>query len=212
VSGIAPVVPPITLLIAEDHPLTLAGLRGVLSSHPSFSIVGEAATGGAAIELHQRLRPDVLLVDLLLPDMTGVEVVRAVRSGAKDARVVVLTSSTGSEDIHRALRAGARAYLTKNATPEQLVQALRDVHAGRRVIPAEVAERLAERPPESDLTERETEVLRRLVAGGSNRAIAETLKLGEATVRTHVSNILLKLGVDDRAAAVAAALRRGIVR
>ncbi len=203
---------PITIAIAEDHPLTLAGLRAVLTSHPSLSLVGEAMTGASAIELHARVKPDVLLVDLLLPDMTGADVVRKVRATAGDARVIVLTSASGSEDIHRALEAGARAYLLKTATPEELVRAIVSVHKGQRVIPDAVAKSLAEREPLSDLTARETEVLQQLVAGGSNKEIAGALGLGESTIHTHVSNIFMKLRVNDRAAAVAAALRRGIVR
>jgi len=208
----APIAKPITIAVAEDHPLTLAGVRAVLTAHPSLSFVGEAMTGAAAIELHARAKPDILLVDLLLPDMTGADVVRAVRATDPEARVIVLTSAMGSEDIHRALEAGARAYLLKTATSEELVQAIVSVHAGGRVIPEEVAKSLAERMPLSDLTPRETDVLRQMVAGGSNKEIAGILGLGAATIHTHVSNIFMKLGVNDRAAAVAAALRRGLVR
>lgn len=203
---------PITIAIVEDHPLTLAGLRAVLTAHPSLSLVGEALDGASAIALHAKVKPDVMLVDLLLPDMTGVDVVRAVRAKAAQARVIMLTSAGGSEDIHRALEAGARAYLLKTATPEELVRSIIEVHRGTRVIPDAVAKSLEERIPESQLTTRETEVLRQLVAGGSNKEIAGALGLAESTIHTHVSNIFMKLGVNDRAAAVAAALRRGIVR
>ena len=192
--------------------MTVAGLRSVLAARDSFRVMWDAATGERALSLCATKPPHVVLVDMLLPDMTGADFIRIARGRAVDARFLVLTSSTGSEHIHRALASGASGYLLKSATPDALMAALESVHAGQRVIPEEVVRRLSERPPESDLTDRELDVLRCLVRGGPNHEIARALGIGVGTVRTHVSHILLKLGATDRAAAVSLALRRGIVR
>jgi two-component system NarL family response regulator len=198
--------------IVEDHPMTTAGLRNLFAGRDRFRVIWDAATGGRALALCVESPPDVVLVDMLLPDMTGADLIRAARGRAVEARFLVLSSSAGSEHIHRALSAGASGYLLKNASADALVGAIESVHAGKKVIPEEVAERLSERPPESDLTDRELDVLRCLVRGGANHEIATTLGIGTGTIRTHISHILLKLGASDRAAAVSIALRRGIVR
>jgi len=203
---------PITVAIVEDHPLTTTGLRNVVASTGRFTVMWDASTGVRALALCEKGAPDVLLLDMLLPDMTGADIIRELRSRGVPSRFLVLTSSAGSENIHRALAAGASGYLLKSASSEALLRALESVHAGQRVIPADVAERLAERAPESDLTPRELDVLTCLIDGGANHDIARALGIGVGTVRTHISRILLKLGASDRAAAVSIALRRGIVR
>jgi len=199
------------LLLAEDHFVTRMGLKAIFGAEPDVEIVAEAETGPDAVALYRKHRPDVAVVDLRMPGLTGVEVVKQVRAEFPEARVVILTGSEGSEGVYRALQAGARAYLLKDARGPELLQALRDVHAGKRVVPPEVALRLAERMPQSDLSPREMDVLRLLTDGRSNKLIADALGLSEATVRTHVSNILSKLGVSDRTQAATEALRRGIL-
>lgn len=203
---------PVTIAIIEDHPLTTAGLRSVIAADGRFTILWDAATGQRALARFEESAPDVALIDMLLPDMTGADVIQELLGRGVVTRFLVLTSAAGSENIHRALAAGAAGYLLKSASSEVLIRALADVHAGHRVIPPDVAQRLSERPPESDLTPREMDVLRCLIRGGANHDIARTLGIGVGTVRTHISQILLKLGAADRAAAVSAALRRGIVR
>ncbi len=203
---------PVTLAIIEDHPLTTAGLRSVIAADSRFTVLWDAATGERALTLCAESSPDVVLIDMLLPDMTGADVIRELLGRGVRSRFLVLTSAVGSENIHRALAAGAAGYLLKSASSETLIRALENVHTGHRVIPPDVAERLSERAPESDLTPREMDVLRCLVSGGANHEIARTLGIGAGTVRTHISRILLKLGASDRAAAVSAALRRGFVR
>jgi two-component system, NarL family, response regulator len=199
------------LLIAEDHFVTRMGLKAVFGAEPDVDIVAEAENGPDAIALYREHRPDIAVIDLRLPGKDGVEIVKEIRAEFQDARIVILTSSEGSEGVYRALQAGARAYLMKDAKGSELVRALRDVHAGKKVLPPEVAVRLAERMPQSDLSPRELEVLRLVADGKSNKRIADALGLSEATVRTHVSNILSKLGVDDRTQAATEALRRGIL-
>ncbi len=202
----------IRVVIAEDHAVTRLGLRCILDGAADLSVVGEAETGSEAVALLARLRPDVALVDLRLPEVDGVAVTTATKEDWPATRVIVLTSSEGSEDIYNALKAGADAYLLKDVRPAALLKTVRDVHAGRRVIPPDVAVRLAERVPQSDLSARERDVLEQIVAGRSNKEAAAALGLAETTVKTHVTAILGKLGVSDRTQAALAAVRRGIVR
>ena len=202
---------PMRVLLAEDHFVTRMGLKAILSAERDIEIVAESETGPATISLFRTHRPDVAIVDLRLPGLSGVEVIKGIRAEFRDARIVVLTASDGSEDVYRALQAGARAYLLKDATGTALVDALRHVHAGRRVVPDEVAQRLAERMPQSALSAREIDVLRLAAGGKSNKRIADILGLSEATVRTHMSHILAKLGADDRTQAATEAMRRGIL-
>lgn len=202
----------LAVLVAEDHALVRVGLATILNAEPDMHVVAEAETGRQAVELFRRHRPDILLVDLLMPELDGVEITTAVRAEFPRARIVLLTGSDTNEDIYRALKAGAQAYLWKSIRPAELVQALRDVAAGRRVIPPAVAQKLAERLPQSDLSARELDVLRAVVRGLANKEIAHELRLSETTVKTHVANILSKLGVEDRTQAATAALQRGIVR
>ena len=205
------IVAAMRILIAEDHFVTRSGLKAILGTAPGVEVVAEAENGADAIALFRTHRPDVAVVDLRLPDMHGVDVIRAIRDEFADARLLVLTATDGSEAIYRALQAGARGYLLKDATGTALVQAIHDVAAGKRVMSPAVAAQLAERMPQSTLTPREIEVLRLVAAGRSNKRVADELGLSEATVRTHVSNILAKLGADDRTQAATEAIRRGIL-
>ena len=199
------------VLIAEDHFVTRSGLKAILGAEHDVEIVAEAENGADAIALFRKHRPDVAVIDLRLPDVNGIDVIRNVRGEFPDARLLVLTATDGSELVYRALQAGARGYLLKDATGSVLVQAVREVAAGKRVMAPAVAAQLAERMPQSELTPREIDVLRLVAAGRSNKRIADELGLSEATVRTHVSNILAKLGADDRTQAATEALRRGII-
>jgi DNA-binding NarL/FixJ family response regulator len=201
----------IRVMIVDDHPLMRVGIAAIIDACADMSVVGQCATGEEAVLLHPRCAPDLVLMDLRLPQMSGVEAIRAIRSQAPHARFVVLTTYEGDEDIYQALEAGARGYLIKGMPHEALIDALRKVHAGRRFLPPPVTRALAARHPESELSPREREVLQLLVAGRSNREIAATLGIKEATVKSHVSVILMRLDVTDRTQAVLAALRRGLV-
>ena len=199
------------VLVAEDHFVTRAGIKTVLATAPDILLVAEAETGTEAIAQCLEHRPDVAIVDLRLPDLSGIDVIKAVRADIPGARFIVLTGSLGSESVYGAIQAGARAYLLKDASGTEIVRALRDVHAGRRVIPPDVAAQLGQWTPRSDLSPREVEVLRLAAGGHSNKRIAALLGLSEATVRTHISNILAKMGANDRTQAATEAMRRGIL-
>jgi len=202
---------PIRVLCVDDHPLMREGIAAMIRSQPDLQLVAEAASGGEAIRRHREHRPDVTLMDLRLPDMSGIDAVIAIRADSPDARVLVLTTFEGDVEIQRALRAGARGYLLKSMPPAELAAAIREVHAGRKRIPPAVAARLAEHLGEEDLTAREREVLERIAAGGRNREVGEELSISEETVKVHVKHIMEKLGARDRTEAVAIALRRGIL-
>ena len=201
----------IRVMIVDDHPLMRVGIAAIIDACADMSVVGQCATGEEAVSLHGICAPDLVLMDLRLPRMSGVEAIRAIRSQAPQARFVVLTTYEGDEDIYQALEAGARGYLIKGMPHEALIDALRKVHAGRRFLPLPVTKALATRHPENELSPREREVLQLLVAGRSNREIAAALGIKEATVKSHVSVILMRLDVTDRTQAVLAALRRGLV-
>ncbi len=202
---------PIRILIVEDHAIVRQGLVALLQTVPEFSVVAEAADGTEAVALFRERRPDVTLMDLRLQKMNGVDAIVKIRSEFPEARIVVLTTFDGDEDIYRALAAGARGYLLKGMTGDELMDAIRVVHAGKSRIPAPVAERLAERMSGPALTGRETDVLRLIVGGNSNKEIAAVLAISEATVKTHINSLLSKLGVTDRTQAATTALQRGIV-
>ena len=202
---------PIRIMIVEDHVVVRQGLAALLRTVPDFSIVAEAADGRQAIELYRRHQPDITLMDLRLPQMNGVEAISRIRMDFPQARIIVLTTFDGDEDIYRALQAGARGYLLKGMTGEELMEAIRAVYAGKSRIPSPVAERLAERMSAPALTARETEVLQLIVGGNSNKEIAAALFISEATVKTHINSLLNKLGVTDRTQAATTALQRGIV-
>ena len=201
----------IRVLIVEDHNVVRQGLVALINLADGIQVVGEAADGVEAIAQFRKLQPDVTLVDLRLPKFGGVEIIQRVRSESPQARFVVLTTYDGDEDIYRALKSGAKAYLLKGMTSEELITTIREVAAGRSHIPAAIAERLAERMGTEDLTPRETDVLEQIVQGKSNKEIATELDISEATVKTHINSLLSKLGVTDRTQAATAAIRRGLV-
>ena len=201
----------IRVLIIEDHPVVRQGLVALLSNAPDIEVVGSAADGVAAKEIFKSVRPDVTLMDLQMPRLGGVEAIQRIRSQWPDARIIVLTTFDGDEDIYRAMQAGAKAYLLKGMEVEELLAAIRAVHAGHARVPSSIAEKLAQRVASQDLTAREVEVLERILAGRANKEIATDLNISEATVKSHVNSLLSKLGVDDRTHAAMVALQRGIV-
>lgn len=201
----------IRILVVEDHNVVRQGLVALLKSVPDFDVIGEAADGKQGVEEYRRHNPDVTIMDLRLPVMSGVEAIQEIRRGSPNARVIVLTTFDGDEDIYRALQAGARGYLLKDMFGDDLLDAIRAVHAGKSRIPAPVAQRLAERMSAQELTNRELDVLRLIVAGKSNKEIGRDLFISEATVKTHINSLLGKLGVTDRTQAATTALQRGLV-
>ncbi len=201
----------IRILVVDDHHIVRQGLVALLATIPGFEVVAEAEEGAEALELHRKLQPDITIMDLRLPKMSGVDAIVAIRAEAPAARFIVLTTFDGDEDIYRALQAGAKGYLLKGMNADELTDAIRTVHAGKTRIPTVVAERLAERMSGSELTTREREVLRLIVHGHSNKEIGNQLHISEATVKTHINNLLSKLGVSDRTQAATTALQRGLV-
>jgi two-component system NarL family response regulator len=199
------------ILVVDDHPIVRDGFAAMLETEPDMTVVGEARSGEDSIELFRRVRPDVTLMDLRMPGMGGVEAIRAIRREFPDSRVIVLTTYDGDEDIYRALEAGAQAYLLKDMMCDEILAAIRAVHAGQRRIPAAVGTRLADRVTGMHLSDREQHVLELVATGKSNKEIATALQITEATVKGHMTNVLGKLGVTDRTQAVITALRRGIV-
>jgi len=201
----------IRIMIVEDHGVVRGGLVALLKTVPDFAVVAEASNGKEAVDRFREHQPDITLMDLRLPEMGGVEAITRIREQSPGARVIVLTTFDGDEDIYRALQAGARGYLLKGMSADELMDAIRTVHAGGKRIPALVAERLAERMGGPALTSRELDVLRLIVAGNSNREIGKALNISEATVKTHINSILSKLDVNDRTQAATTAIQRGIV-
>jgi two-component system NarL family response regulator len=202
----------IRIVVVDDQAVVRQGFVSLINTVADMEVIAEGTDGRQAVELYRKLRPDVLLTDLRMPVMTGVEAIAAIRREFPSARLIVLTTFDGDEDIYRSLQAGAMGYLLKDMFFEELEDAIRTVHAGGRRIPGVVAERLAGRVGGSDLTGRELEVLEQIVFGHSNREIADALGISEATVKSHVNNILSKLGVADRTQAATTAIRRGLVR
>jgi DNA-binding NarL/FixJ family response regulator len=203
--------PPIRIMLVDDHPIVRIGLAALIASLPGMETVAQAGNGAEALALHREHHPDVTLMDLRLPDLSGVEVIRTIRETVPEARFIVLTTYEGDEDIHQALQAGARGYIIKGLPHDLLADAIRRVHAGGRYLPQVVKQTLASRTPSSDLTARERDVLARIAQGKSNREIAAELDLAEITVKCRVSAILLRLDVSDRTEAVVAALQRGLL-
>jgi two-component system NarL family response regulator len=201
----------IRVLVIEDHHVVRQGLVALLNVVDGLEVVAEAADGVEAIAKYRKHQPDIALIDLRLPRLSGVEVIERIRMEVPQARFIVLTTYDGDEDIYRALQAGARAYLLKGMTTEELIATIRTVHAGRSHIPPAIAQRLAERMGTEELTVREFDVLEQIVHGKSNKDIAIELVISEATVKTHINNLLSKLGVTDRTQAATAAIQRGIV-
>jgi DNA-binding NarL/FixJ family response regulator len=203
---------PISILLVDDHPVVRDGLNAVLSLEPDMKIVGEAGTAQEAIAAYSKLRPAIVLMDLLLPDVNGAEAIRRICDASPNARVIVLTSVAGDEEIYQALEAGARGYLLKDMVRRELVHAVREVNAGRRYIPPAVGTRIAENLPRPNLTPREVEVLKLIASGVRNKEIAFQMDVSEATVNAHLKHIFVKLNVTDRTQAIMVALRRGIIR
>jgi DNA-binding NarL/FixJ family response regulator len=203
--------PRIRILCVDDHPLVREGIMRKIELQSDMQLVGAAVTGEEAVALFQRHRPDVTLMDLRLPTMSGLDAIRAIRKEDKAAKIVVLTMYQGDEDIHRALQAGASTYVLKNTASDDLMRVVREVHAGVRAIPAETAMQLASREFLAQLTRREVTVVELLAKGMRNKEIAATLGISEDTVEVHLRNIFEKLHVNDRTAALMVALRRGII-
>lgn len=204
--------PPIRVLIADDHAVVREGLAAIIARRPDMLVVGEAADGVAALAMARAEHPDVLLVDLRMPRMGGVELIAAARQELPGARSIVLTTYDGDEDIVRALRAGAWAYLLKDSSRDELIATIRAVHAGERRLDPDLAASLVERTGRAELTARELEVLAEIARGAGNRTIGARLGISEGTVKTHVVSLLAKLGAADRTEAVVLAYRRGILR
>lgn len=201
----------IQIMVVDDHHIVRQGLVALIGTLPDIKVIAEAADGVQAVELYRKHRPDITLMDLRLPNLNGVDAITQIRREFPEARIIVLTTFDGDEDIYRALQAGAKGYLLKGMNADELTDAIRIVHAGKSRIPAVVAERLAERMGGPSLTGRELDVLKCIVGGRSNKEIASDLYISEATVKTHINSILSKLGVSDRTQAATTALQRGIV-
>ena len=201
----------IRVFVVEDHAVVRQGLIALLSSAPEIEVVGFARDGREAVDRYNSLMPDVTLMDLQMPRMPGVEAIQQIRRTVPAARFIVLTTFDGDEDIYRAMRVGAKAYLLKGMDVEELVEAIRAVNAGRGRIPSVIAEKLAQRVGSEELSSREVEVLERIVAGRANKEIAKDLHISEGTVKSHVNSLLGKLGASDRTHAAILGLQRGIV-
>lgn len=202
----------IRVLIADDHPVVRSGLAMIIQYTSGIKTVAEASTGAEAVQLFRQYQPDVVLMDLKMPSMGGVEAIATILQEYPKACIIVLTTYDGDEDIYRGLQAGAKGYLLKSVSREELITAIQQVHAGRKYIPAEVGARLAERMSSPQLTERERQVLNLMCEGKSNQEIAAVLHISEGTIKFHVNGILNKLDVSDRTQAVLMAIKRGMVK
>ncbi len=201
----------IRVLSVDDHPLLREGLSTLINSQPDMCIVGEASTCAEALVRFRELRPDITLMDVRLPDKSGIDAMLAIRGEFPEARVIMVTTSEGDVEIQRALAAGAQGYHLKSMPPKDLVEAIRVVYAGKKRIPSAIAAHLAEHYADEDLTAREIEVLQQIAGGNRNRDIADRLFISEETVKVHIRHIMEKLGANDRTQAVAIALKRGII-
>jgi len=202
----------IRVLCVDDHPLLREGIATIINNEPGMSVIAEAANAREAIQQFRNLQPDVTLMDLRLPDKSGIDALIAIRNEFRAARIIMLTTFEGDVEIQRALEAGARGYILKTTPPNDLVKVIRQVHAGTKCIPPHVAAQLAEHVADEDLTDRETEVLSQIARGNRNRDIAEKLFIAEQTVKVHIRHIMDKLGASDRTQAVAIGIRRGIIQ
>jgi DNA-binding NarL/FixJ family response regulator len=214
------VVEIIKILIADDHPVVREGLFAMLSREQDFDVVGEAKDGVEAVDKAKELNPDVVLMDLRMPELDGVEAMRRIKSVKSDIKFIILTTYSDDEYIFRGIEAGARAYLLKDAPREELFKAIRAVHRGESLIQPVVASKLLDRftelsrrsPSGEELTERELEILRLIAKGAANKEIGDQLSIAQSTVKTHITNIFQKLGVNDRTEAVTQAIKKGIIR
>jgi DNA-binding NarL/FixJ family response regulator len=202
----------IRIFAVDDHPLLREGIATLIKNQPDMVLIGEACTGHEAIQQYQKYQPDVTLMDLRLPDMNGIDVMIAIRTDFPNARIIILTTFEGDVEIQRALEAGARGYMLKSMPPKELLEVIRQVHAGKKRIPPEIAAQIAEHISDEALTDREVEVLREVAGGNRNRDIADKLCITEETVKVHVKHIMEKLGASDRTQAVAIGVRRGIIQ
>lgn len=202
----------IRVLSVDDHALLREGIATIINHQSDMVLVSQASGGKEAIQQYREHQPDVTLMDLRLPDLSGIDVLIAIRAEFPAARIIMLTTFEGDVEIQRALEAGARGYLLKSMPPSELVQAIRHVHAGKKRVPPELAAQLAEHMSDESLTAREVEVLQRVAGGNRNRDIAELLYISEETVKVHVKHIMDKLGAKDRTQAIAIAVRRGIIQ
>ncbi|MBD2682412.1 MULTISPECIES: response regulator [Nostoc] len=202
----------IRILIVDDHSIVRQGLAAMIENEPDMTVVGQAGNGQEAIAQYKQLQPDVTLIDLRMPQVSGVDAIVAICAEFAHARMIVLTTYDGDEDIYRALRAGAKGYLLKDAEPDALLNAIHIVHSGQQYIPSEVAAKLVQRMNIPELSDREQEVVRQMVLGLSNHDIAVALNITESTVKFHINKILSKLGVSDRTQAVITALKRGLAK
>jgi DNA-binding NarL/FixJ family response regulator len=202
----------IRILCVDDHPLVHEGIATVIRNQPDMTLIAEAFNGRDAVQKFREHRPDVILLDLRLPDMSGIETMMTIRNEFPEARAIILTTFEGDVEIQRALAAGARAYVLKSMPPKELVEVIRKVHAGKKPIPMQIAAQLAEHYGDEALTEREIDVLRQIAGGNRNRDIAEKLFISEETVKVHIKHVMEKLGASDRTQAVAIGVRRGIIQ
>ena len=201
----------IRILTVDDHPLLRKGIAALVNAESDMKLIAEASNGQEAIEEFRLHRPDVTLMDIQMPGLNGTEAINRIQNEFPNARIIVLTTYTGDVQVLRALKAGARAYILKGHVHRELLETIRAVHAGKKRIPPDIAAQLAEHAADDELTPREIDVLRLIAAGNANKLIADQLSIGEATVKSHVSNILSKLGANDRAHAVTIGLKRGII-
>ena len=203
--------PSIRLLVVDDHPAFRMGLAALIASAPDMEIVAETGDGRAAVGLFRTHKPDIVLTDIRMPGFSGVELILAVRKEFPDAKFIVITTYDSDEDVYRAVQSGAKSYLLKDMTREQITETIRAVHRGEQVLPRPVAARLAEREQRGGLTQRETEILELLTRGRSNKEISSALFISEDTVKSHLKSLFAKLGVQDRTEAAISALRHGII-
>jgi two-component system, NarL family, response regulator len=201
----------IRIMVVDDHPIVRSGLILMIDYTPNMEIVAEANNGLEAIELFRQQRPDVTLMDLRMPEMSGADAIAAIHQEFSDAKIIVLTTYDGDEDVYRGLKAGAKGYIFKNAPVDEIIRAIKTVNEGRKYIPPEVGEKLSERLNRPQLSNRELEVLKLVAQGKPNQEIATELYISESTVKYHINSVLSKLGVSDRTQAVLIAIKRGIV-